>query len=78
MHDIIIAQYRALRARDEVIDAKLKADGKEVNYANRAAQLQAASKPLHDQFLAKLAADLTPEQIETVKNKMTYNKVKVT
>jgi Protein of unknown function (DUF3826) len=33
---------------------------------------------LHDQFLAKLSAVLTPEQIEKVKDRMTYNKVKVT
>lgn len=78
VHDLIIAQYRALRARDEVIDAKLKADGKEINYTNRAEQLLALSKPLHEQFLAKLAGMLTPEQVETVKNKMTYNKVTVT
>ena len=28
--------------------------------------------------MAKLAADLTPEQVEKVKDKMTYNKVQVT
>jgi hypothetical protein len=78
VHDIIIAQYRVLRARDEAIDAKLKADGKEINYTNRADLLLAQSKPLHEQFFAKLTAILTPEQIEIVKNKMTYNKVAVT
>ena len=77
VHDIIIAQYRALRARDEGIDAKLKADGKELTYANRAQQL-AESKPQHEQFLGKLAEALTPEQVEMVKDKMTYGKVKVT
>lgn len=78
VHDIIIAQYRALRARDEVINAKLKAEGKEISYANRVDQLVAGSKPLHDQFLAKLSALLTPLQVEKVKNQMTYNKVMVT
>lgn len=78
VHDIIIAQYRALRSRDEVIDAKLKADGKAINYANRADDLVAASKPLHDQFLAKLGAVLAPDQVEKVKDMMTYNKVKFT
>ncbi len=78
VHDVIVAQYRALRARDAVIDAKLKADGKELTYANRASQLAAESKPLHDQFLAKLAETLTPEQVEQVKDGMTYKKVKVT
>jgi hypothetical protein len=78
VHDVIIAQYRTLRARDAAIDAKLKADGKEITYANRAAQLLAESKPLHDQFLAKLAESLTPDQIVMVKDKMTYGKVAVT
>lgn len=78
VHDLIIAQYRALRARDEIIDARLRLIGRPVNYANRAADLQAASKLLHEQFLANLAKDLTPAQIEMVKDKMTYNKVEVT
>ena len=78
VHDAIIAQYRALRARDAVIDAKLKADGKEAIYANRASQLVAESKPLHEKFLTMLAGSLTPEQVEQVKDGMTYKKVKVT
>lgn len=78
VHEVIVAQYRALRARDAVIDARLKADGKELNHANRASQLTAASKPLREQFLAKLAESLTPEQVELVKDGMTYKKVKVT
>lgn len=78
VHDIIIAQYRTLRARDEAIDSLLKLQGKPVNYTNRARLRQSESQPLHDHFLAKLAAELTPEQVEIVKNKMTYNKVQVT
>ena len=78
VHEVIVAQYRALRARDAVIDAKLKADGKELNYANRAAELATTSKPLHDSFLTKLAETLAPEQVELVKDGMTYKKVKVT
>ena len=78
VHDVIIAQYRTLKARDEAIDSLLKLQGKEINYANRAHLLLDESKPLHDKFLAKLAADLTPEQVEIVKDKMTYNKVQVT
>lgn len=78
VHDLIIAQYRIMRARDALIDAQLRAMGKEVNYENRAAKLQAESKVLHDHFFAKLAEVLTPEQVEMVKDRMTYNKVKVT
>lgn len=80
VHDVIIAQYRALKARDEAIDTKLKAAGKEAGDTNvyRAGLFQTMSKPLHEQFLAKLAGELSPEQIEKVKDKMTYNKVQVT
>src|SRR5262245_12611744 len=77
VHDAIIEQYRALKARDEAIDAQVKAKGKDAT-VDRASLVRAQSKPLHEQFLAKLSADLTPEQVEIVKNKMTYNKVKVT
>lgn len=78
VHDVLVTQYHELRVRDAAIDTRLKVEGKDVNYANRAAQLAVQSKPLHDQFLTKLAAILTPAQIEQVKDLMTYNKVKVT
>ena len=79
LHDVITNQYRSLRSRDETIETKLKASGKDASAnADRAMLVQQMSKPLHDQFLAKLSADLTPEQLEKVKDKMTYNKVKVT
>jgi hypothetical protein len=78
VHDALVAQYHELRVRDAAIDTRLKVEGQEVNYANRAAQLAVQSKPLHEQFLTKLAGSLTPDQIEQVKDLMTYNKVKVT
>jgi hypothetical protein len=78
VHDILVAQYHELRVRDAAIDTRLKVDGKDINYSNRAEQLATQSKPLHEQFLAKLGAALTPEQVEKVKDLMTYNKVKVT
>jgi hypothetical protein len=78
VHDILVSQYHELRVRDAAIDTRLKVEDKEVNYANRAPLLAAQSKSLHDQFLAKLAALLTPEQVEQIKDLMTYNKVKVT
>lgn len=78
VHDLIVAQYRVMRARDALIDAQLKAQGKEIEYANRAEKLKSESKVLHDSFFAKLGELLTPAQVETVKDKMTYNKVKVT
>ena len=36
------------------------------------------SRPLHKCFIAMLSKDLTPEQLETVKDKMTYGKVEFT
>ncbi|MDR3402396.1 MAG: DUF3826 domain-containing protein, partial [Chthoniobacter sp.] len=38
----------------------------------------AAFKPRHDQFLADLSAVLSPAQVESVKDVLTVNKVKVT
>ena len=78
VHDALVSQYHELRVRDAAIDTRLKVDGKEVNYANRAAQLAAQSKPLHDSFFTRLAVSLTPAQIEQVKDLLTFNKVKVT
>ncbi len=78
VHDILVNQYHELRIRDAAIDTRLKVEGREINYENRAPLLAPQSKPLHDQFVAKLAALLTPEQVEKIKDLMTYNKVKVT
>ena len=78
VHDIIIAQYRVMRSRDEVINTKLEAAGKEITYANRASQLESESKPLHEYFIAQLSKLLSPEDVEKIKDKMTYTKVKIT
>lgn len=76
----IMAQYRALRSRDEAVDTMLKELGKNAPgvETNRAALLPIVSRTLHEQFITRLSADLTPEQIEKIKDKMTYDKVKVT
>ncbi len=78
VHDLIIAQYRVMRARDELINAKLEAMGKEINYTNRASELEAESQLLHQHFIAELAKHVSAADIEKIKDKMTYNKVKVT
>ena len=87
VQEILIAQYRALNAWHETHDAGIKTLSQAANATNKEAaakakeqiaQIQATLKPVHDSFLAKLAADLTPGQVETVKDKMTYGKVKVT
>jgi Spy/CpxP family protein refolding chaperone len=75
VHDIIIAQYRALNAWHNVNDAMLKAASKDTNAL---ARIRASLKTLHNNFLAKLAENLSPEQVDQVKDKMTYGKVQFT
>jgi hypothetical protein len=75
VHDIIIAQYRALNAWHNGNDAKLKAAKGDLNAV---AQIHASLKALHDGFLSRLAENLTPEQVDQVKDKMTYGKVQFT
>lgn len=75
VHDIIVAQYRALRSWHDENDPKLKAARADTNAA---AQIRASLKTLHDSFIAKLSEDLTPAQVDQVKDKMTYNVVQVT
>jgi len=77
---LILAQYRALKARDESIDTRLKAASKDAaeTAKERASMYESMSKPLHEKFLADLSAELTPEQVDLVKDRMTYGKVKFT
>lgn len=75
VHDIIMTQWRALNAWHNENDAKLKAARSDTNTV---AQIRTSLKTLHNEFIAKLSTDLTPEQVETVKDKMTYGVVEVT
>ncbi|HLP78348.1 MAG TPA: DUF3826 domain-containing protein [Candidatus Paceibacterota bacterium] len=75
VHDAIIAQYRALRTWHDENDARLKAA---VGDTNAVADICASLKTIHDAFIARLSETLSPEQVERVKDKMTYNKVQVT
>jgi hypothetical protein len=80
VHVTIMAQYRALRARDAAMDElfhSLERTQPGVE-SNRTAVVQLLTRQLHADFLAKLANDLSPAQIEIVKDRMTYGKVKVT
>src|SRR5690242_1971715 len=59
VHDAIMSQYRALR------DWQVKNDAaKKDKDAAAQDQLKSDRKALHDQFLSKLNADLTPEQVD--------------
>ena len=75
VHDAVIAQYRALKAWHEANDAQLKAAKGDTNAV---AAIRASLKTLHDGFLAKLGQVLTPAQVETVKDKLTYGNVQYT
>lgn len=77
VHDAIILQYRSLKLRDAAIAAKLKESGDAAG-STRPAITRSMSKPLHDWFVSVLALELTPGQVDMVKDHMTYNKVKVT
>jgi hypothetical protein len=73
VHDILIAQYRAIRDWHDTNAAALK-----VATGEQAQQIRASLKKLHDHFIAELSSVLSAEDIDKVKDKMTYNKVKVT
>ncbi|ATC63362.1 hypothetical protein CMV30_05005 [Nibricoccus aquaticus] len=77
----IIAQYRSLNAWQETHEEKLKElrKTKDAEPAkSEIAAIYAARKTARDTFLADLAKDLTPAQVDTVKDKLTYNKLQVT
>jgi hypothetical protein len=87
VHDALITQYRALRDWHDAHDDQLKqlgeqsrkAAGEEARaIAEQIDQVKASLKTLHDRFLAGLSEQLTPEQVDRVKDCMTYNKVRVT
>src|SRR5205823_8373474 len=75
VHDVIMNQYRALRDWHDANDAKLK--DKQASDADKQ-KVRESLRALHDQFIAKLSENLSPEQVETVKDKMVYGKVQVT
>lgn len=74
VHDAIIAQYHSLKAWHDEYDGKLNSKPN----SNTVALIGLSRKSLHDHFLAQLAENLTPAQIEQVKDKMTYGKVQFT
>jgi hypothetical protein len=80
VHSAIVDQYRALRARDAVIACYLRAQGESDTEASpeRAALSGRMTEPLHEMYIKTLSAYLTPDQVEMVKDSMTYNKVQVT
>jgi Spy/CpxP family protein refolding chaperone len=87
VRDLIVQQYRDLRAIHDPRDVRIKAakdkakENKEAADAEiKAAQDEAKVKldKLHVAYLAKLSAELTPEQVDKVKDGMTYGVLQVT
>lgn len=75
----IMQQYFDLRDIHAARDAKVK-DPQADDAAKTAAKEEATAKltALHQQYLAKLGANLSPEQIDKVKDGMTFNVLNVT
>jgi hypothetical protein len=87
VHDAIVAQYHLLNIWHETNDSHLKelkkvASASELEKAAAAkteiASINATLKTVHDNFLAQLAKDLSPELVERVKDGMTVGKVQFT
>jgi hypothetical protein len=83
----VIAQYRGLRGLQDSRDAKIKSlkEGTHSDQGESETQIraerertEAAAVALNQTFLETLLADLSPEQVESVKDTMTYNKLRVT
>jgi hypothetical protein len=91
VRDALAAWLKALRAWHAEHGAQIKPLWKEFNSARSAqsvtdanaalaklAGVYASFKPQHEKFLSDLASVLTPAQVESVKDVLTVNKVKVT
>ena len=73
VRELLVLQYRSLRDWHDRNDAKLKGAA-----PDQIREISVSLKSLHDHFIAVLSTRLSPAQVELVKDKMTYNKVKVT
>ena len=80
VRETILSQYRALNSWHDAHDAELKALSREPaeTAKPKAEAIKATLKPIHEDFIKRLSQDLTAEQVETVKDKLTYNVVHVT
>ncbi|WP_114782929.1 DUF3826 domain-containing protein [Botryobacter ruber] len=85
--DIIAEQYVNLRALQDTRDAKIEAVKKKLGADKAAADARTAAinqktdarvAKLHTRYLAKLSAELTPTQVDQVKDGMTYNALPIT
>lgn len=78
VRDIIVAQYRALNAihdeRNDRVKALEEKGGERSAAQIKAAETEAAAKlcAKHNAYIGKLMSELTPEQVDKVKDGMTY------
>ena len=87
VRDLLVKQYRGLREIHDVFAAKTAeatrapgGDSTVVNAWVAVARVQTSVRllQLHRQFVARLAADLSPAQVDKVKDGMTYGVVQAT
>ena len=91
VRESLAAWFAALKTWHAANDAQIKPLWNEFNEARSAQNaanvsaalakidgVYASFKPQHEKFLSDLSSVLTPEQVETVKDVLTVNKVKVT
>ncbi len=87
VRDLIAGQYRSLRAIHDPRDARIQAAKEKAKENKQAAEgeIQSAQDEaktgldkLHGEYLAKLSAELSPEQVNLVKDGMTYGVLQVT
>jgi len=84
--EIVARQYRDLSAIQDTRDARIERienefeDQDTIKQASREVRIKADMREdaLHRQFIAKLTAEITPEQVNQVKDGMTYNVVPIT
>jgi Spy/CpxP family protein refolding chaperone len=87
VRDVMVGQYRRLSQIHDERDVRVKAARAAAGTDKEAAAValqsvedaaQAKLYRLHAEYLAQLAVELTPEQVEKVKDGMTYGVVQVT
>jgi predicted GH43/DUF377 family glycosyl hydrolase len=82
VRDIIVQQYRDLNVihaqRDKEIAAAGKGPAAEAQAKTIREQADSRVKQLHRSYLAKLSAELTPRQVDQVKDGMTYGTLPAT
>jgi hypothetical protein len=80
VRETMIARYRELRAWHDANGAR-RSELAKLQTPDAVAELagiERSRQASHDAFLSRLAADLTPAQVDTVKDRLTYNVVNVT